>query len=103
MSQVVDVQLKDILLSNSSFGPAEIDIIADRICNDYSQFPQLREITHELEQQTERTPATSVRLGICQFMLGRYEDALVTLGSADGGALAYFYHCLLYTSPSPRD
>jgi len=91
MSQVVDVQLKDILLSNSSFGPAEIDIIADRICNDYSQFPQLREITQELELQTERTPATSVRLGICQFMLGRYEDALATLGSADGGALAYFY------------
>ena len=91
MSQVVDVQLKDILLSNSSFGPAEIDIIADRICNDYSQFPQLREITQELEEQTERTPATSVRLGICQFLLGRYTDALATLSNADGGALAYFY------------
>lgn len=91
MSQVIDVQLKDILLSNSSFGPKEIDIIADRICNDYSQYPQLREITQELEEQTERTPATSVRLGICQYLLGRYEDAIETLSSADGGALAYFY------------
>lgn len=91
MSQVVDVQLKDILLSNSSFGPAEIEVIADRICNDYSQFPQLREITQELEQQTERTPATSVRLGICQFLLGRYHDSIETLSNADGGALAYFY------------
>ena len=93
MAQMPEVQpqLKDVLLSNSSFGPAEIKFVAERICNDFSQFPQLREVTQELEGQMSRTPASSVRLGVCQYMLGRYSDAIQTLENADGGALAQFY------------
>ena len=45
MTQVPELELKDILLSNSSFGPNEIAIISNRICNDYSQFPNLRDVT----------------------------------------------------------
>ena len=91
MSQAPEVELKDLLLSNSSFGPSEIQFISGRISNDFSQFPALREVTQQLESQIDRTPATNVRLGICQFLLGRYEEAIATLGNADGGALAYFY------------
>ncbi len=93
MAQMPEVQpqLKDVLLSNSSFGPAEIKFVAERICNDFSQFPQLKEVTQELENQPARTPASSVRLGVCQYMLGRYSDAVNTLENADGGALAQFY------------
>ena len=91
MSQAPEVELKDLLLSNSSFGPSEIQFIAGKISNDFSQFPALKEVTQLLESQMDRTPATNVRLGICQFMLGRYDDAIATLGNADGGALAYFY------------
>ncbi len=93
MAQMPEVQpqLKDVLLSNSSFGPNEIKFVAERICNDFSQFPQLKEVTRELESQPARTPASSVRLGVCQFMLGRYSDAIRTLENADGGALAQFY------------
>ena len=91
MSQAPEVELKDLLLSNSSFGPSEIQFISGRISNDFSQFPALKEVTQQLESQIDRTPATNVRLGICQFLLGRYEDAINTLGNADGGALAYFY------------
>lgn len=91
MTQVPEVELKDILLSNSSFGPNEIALISNRICNDYSQFPNLKEVTTLLEGQTERTPAASVRLGVCQYMVGSYEEAIDTLGNADGGALAYYY------------
>ena len=93
MAQMPEVQpqLKDVLLSNSSFGPNEIKFVAERICNDFSQFPQLKEVTQELESQTARSPASSVRLGVCQFMLGRYTDAIRTLENADGGALAQFY------------
>jgi DNA-directed RNA polymerase subunit alpha len=93
MAQMPEVQpqLKDVLLSNSSFGPTEIKFVAERICNDYSQFPQLKEVTQELESQMERSPASSVRLGVCQYMLGRYSDAISTLENADGGALAKFY------------
>jgi DNA-directed RNA polymerase subunit alpha len=79
------------LLSNSSFGPNEISVISNRICNDYSQYPNLKDVTAVLESQHERTPATSVRLGVCQYMIGNYEAAIATLENADGGALAYFY------------
>ena len=91
MSQVPELELKDILLSNSSFGPSEIDFVANRISNDYTQFPILRDVTQQLESQMDRTPATNVRLGVCQYLLGNYADSLGTLGAADGGALAYFY------------
>ncbi len=93
MAQMPEVQpqLKDVLLSNSSFGPKEIQFVAERICNDYSQFPQLKEVTQELEGQMNRTPASSVRLGVCRYLLGRYSDAIETLENADGGALAHFY------------
>ncbi|MFK7769314.1 MAG: DNA-directed RNA polymerase subunit alpha C-terminal domain-containing protein [Mariniblastus sp.] len=96
MTQVPEIELKDILLSNSSFGPNEIDVISSRVCNDYSQFPNLKEVTDVLEGQHERTPATSVRLGVCQYMIGNYETAIATLQNADGGALAYFYQGKAY-------
>ena len=91
MNPVPELELKDILLSNSSFGPNEIDFIANRISNDYTQFPILRDITQQLESQMDRTPATNVRLGVCQYLLGKYQHAIDTLTNADGGALAYFY------------
>ncbi|MFT5301757.1 MAG: DNA-directed RNA polymerase subunit alpha [Mariniblastus sp.] len=91
MAQVPEIELKDILLSNSSFGPNEISVILTKVSNDYSQYPNLKEVTGVLESQTERTPATSVRLGVCQYMIGNYESAIETLANSDGGALAYFY------------
>ena len=91
MAQGIDLELKDIVLSNSSFGPNEIDYVSRRISDDFTQFPILRDLTNELEDQTMRTPATSVRLGVCQFLLGRYDSAVETLQNADGGALALFY------------
>ena len=48
-------------------------------------------MTYELEGMEERTPATSVRLGICHYLMGRYSSAIKTLENADGGALAYYY------------
>ena len=91
MAQVPELELKDILLSNSSFGPNEINVILTKVCNDYSQFPNLKDVTGVLESQTERSPAASVRLGVCQYIIGNYESAIVTLENSDGGALACFY------------
>lgn len=91
MTQIPEVELKDILLSNSSFGPSEIGVIKQRVSNDFSQFPNLRDVTAQLESQMDRSPATSVRLGVCQYMIGNYEAAIATLENADGGALAHFY------------
>ncbi len=91
MSQTHELDLKDILLSNSSFGPSEIEFVAGRISHDFSQFPVLRDVTQQLESQSDRTPATNVRLGVCQYLLGHYQTSIQTLEHADGGALAHFY------------
>lgn len=96
MSQGVDVELKDILLSNSSFGPNEIKFVQQRICSDYAQFPVLKDIARQLSEQPDRSPATNVRLGVCQYLIGDYRGAIETLQNADSGALAYFYQGRAY-------
>ena len=88
----METELKDIVLSNtSSFGPDLIKTVTNRISDDYSQFTQLKELTSELERKEDRTPAESVRLGVCQYLLGTYSSSIETLSNADGGALAQFY------------
>ncbi|MEM6655524.1 MAG: DNA-directed RNA polymerase subunit alpha C-terminal domain-containing protein, partial [Planctomycetota bacterium] len=51
----------------------------------------LRDAVQELESQDGRTPATAARLGVCQYLLGRYSDAIAMLSNSDGGALTHFY------------
>jgi len=91
MALVPEIELKEMLLSNSSFGPNEIKYIANRISNDYSQFPSLREAADLMANQTDRSPAASVRLGVVQYLMGNYSSAIRTLENSDSGALAYFY------------
>ena len=99
MMHGLETELKDLVLSNTSFGPEEIRSIVNRVSDDYSQFSELKELVGELERQESRTPATSVRLGVCLFLLGRYSSAIEVLNNADGGALSQFYlgeaHCSL--------
>ncbi len=91
MNPGIEIELRDIVLSNASFGPDEIRTITRRISDEFSQYTQLRETTQELAGHDNRSPATSVRLGVCQFLLGNYSESLNTLANADGGALAQFY------------
>jgi DNA-directed RNA polymerase subunit alpha len=91
MATGLTVDLKEIVLSNNSFGPREIDTIVRAISEDYGQFAILRDAVAELDSREERTPATSVRLGVCLYMMGRYSRAADILGSADGGAVALYY------------
>ncbi|HCK42113.1 MAG TPA: RNA polymerase subunit alpha domain protein, partial [Planctomycetaceae bacterium] len=91
MSQVVEVDLRQIVLTNSTFGPNEIHQIVNSISTEYSNFRSLRDAVGEMQQQAERTPAASARLGVCQYLLGRYSDSVQTLTNADGGALTHFY------------
>ncbi len=83
--------VKDIALSNSSFGPQEIRTITGAIAEDYSQHAVLRDAVAELSSREGQTPASTVRLGVCQYILGRYDEAADTLANADGGAVAHFY------------
>src|SRR5688500_15399032 len=91
MTPTAEVDIRDIVVSNNSFGPREIAQLTQSIADDYQQFGVLRDAVSELENREDRTPAAAVRLGVCQFMLGRYRQAIETLKSADGGALAHFY------------
>lgn len=91
MSPVAEFDLRQTVISNSTFGPNEIKQIAQAISSDYNNFRTLRDATNELAQQTARTPAASARLGVCQYLIGRYGDAIQTLTNADGGALTHFY------------
>lgn len=89
--ELVEVDLRQIVISNSTFGPQEICQIVRAISADYDNFRLLRDAVGEMEQQPERIPAASARLGVCQYLLGRYQNAIETLQNADGGALTHFY------------
>ncbi|MCA9102886.1 MAG: tetratricopeptide repeat protein, partial [Planctomycetales bacterium] len=51
-----------------------------------------------LEDRDDRSPADNVRLGVCLYLLGRYNGAIEVLRSADGGALAHYYIARCYES-----
>lgn len=91
MITTAQVDFKDIVLSNSTFGPREIDQISQAIAADNTQFGVLRDAVAELDSREESTPASAVRLGVCLFLLGRYARAAEVLAKADGGALAHYY------------
>ena len=91
MNQAVAVNIKQIVLTNGTFGPQEIQQIADALSEDSGNHRVLREGVNELESSEDRSPAAAVRLGVSQYLLGRYSLALETLKGGDGGALAHFY------------
>lgn len=91
MSEIQIVDLREIFLSNSSFGPREIDEIRNEISNNYAQFAVLKEVVQELSEMTDRSPASSVKLGVGLYLLGDYRKCVEALTNADGGAVANFY------------
>ncbi len=91
MSQITDFDIKQLVVSNSSFGPQEILRLTEAISEDYGNYSTLRDGVSELEAQAERSPASEVRLGVCYYLLGRHSRAIEALKSGDGGALTHFY------------
>lgn len=91
MSEVLELDIKQLVVSNSTFGPQEIERLTDAIAEDYSNYGLLRDAVGELSDQPERSPASEVRLGVCSYLLGRYSRAIEALKTGDGGALTHFY------------
>lgn len=91
MAQGLETDLKELLLSNRSFGPTTISQLVQAMAEGVTNYRILREAVQELEHGTDLTPATKTRLGVGYFLLGRYERAIETLRSGDGGAVALFY------------
>ncbi|HVX63068.1 MAG TPA: DNA-directed RNA polymerase subunit alpha C-terminal domain-containing protein [Pirellulales bacterium] len=91
MAQGLQVDLKQLVTSNSTFGPDEVRQLVDALSADFANYRVLREAVQELEAKESPTPASNVRLGLCYYLLGRYRLAIDALSTADGGALAQFY------------
>ncbi len=91
MVQGLEADLKQIVLTSGPFGPQEIKKLEQAIAEDFSQFRALRDAVGELEDGGDQSPAAAVRLGVCYYLLGRYQVAAETLKSGDGGALSNFY------------
>ena len=91
MTEASVLDVHEMVVSNQSFGPAEIGQICKTISEDYSQLGVLKDAVNELAQLPDRSPAQAVRLGVSQYLLGNFRDSQETLSHADGGALALFY------------
>ena len=91
MTQTVAPNVKQLVLTQGTFGPHEISQISESLSEDVQNHRALREAVNEMEAGEDRSPAAAVRLGVCQYLLGRYNQAFDTLKTGDGGALAHFY------------
>src|SRR5262249_47807488 len=85
------VDIKDLVLADNAFGPAEVKTITTAIAGDYAQYRVLREAVQQLELRENLGPAGHVRLGVCYYLMGRYTLATNTLERGDGGALNLYY------------
>jgi len=84
------VDIREIV-GQPSFGPTEVETIRRSIADNHLQFIALRDAVLELEQDEEMSPATRTKLGVLQYLIGKFKLATSTLSAADGGAMALFY------------
>ena len=97
------IDIRDLITGTGPFGPTEIRDLAGILGTTPAAHGVLKAAVRELESQTERSPAASLKLGVCQHLLGRVRDALATLKAADGGALALYYQGLGHKSQNAHD
>jgi DNA-directed RNA polymerase subunit alpha len=103
MVQSVEFDLRQAVLVNGPFGPAEVRQMQAAISRDQANYQVLRDAVNELQAKEEQTPASMVRLGVCLYLLGRYYRALEVLKQGDGGALAQFYLAKSYFARQQYD
>ncbi|MCU0707921.1 MAG: tetratricopeptide repeat protein [Pirellula sp.] len=85
------IDIREIVLSNQTFGPQDIERITRAIEEDLTQVALLRDAVNELQQSGNPSPATMTRMGVCQYLLGKFSEAEATLRQGDGGALAQYF------------
>jgi DNA-directed RNA polymerase subunit alpha len=103
MPTVAPVDVRDLIAGNGPFGPAEIRALLEALGGNPAAHRDLRAAVKDLESQSDRSPAASVKLGVCQHLLGRAREALDTLRAGDGGALALFYQGLAHAAAESHD
>ncbi|NDC52976.1 MAG: RNA polymerase subunit alpha domain protein [Planctomycetia bacterium] len=97
------VDVRDLVTGTGPFGPREIRGLLEALGTDQAAHRDLRGAVQELEAAGDRSPAAAVRLGVSQHLLGRSRDALETLKSGDGGALALYYQGLAHAALAAVD
>jgi DNA-directed RNA polymerase subunit alpha len=95
--------VRDLLLGTGPFGPTEVRRLIEALGRSATAHRDLRGAVKELEGHADRSPAASVKLGICQRLLGRAREALETLRTGDGGALALFHQGLAHAELGAGD
>ena len=70
MVTTVEFDVKQAILVNGPFGPAEVKQIREAITRDHANFQRLRDAVNELQSKEEQTPASMVRLGVALLSLG---------------------------------
>jgi DNA-directed RNA polymerase subunit alpha len=85
------IDIREIVLSNQTFGPQDIERVTRAIEEDLTQVALLRDAVQELHQSSNLSPATMTRMGVSQYLLGKFREAELTLRQGDGGALAQYY------------
>lgn len=85
------IDIREIVLANQTFGPQDIERVTRVIEEDLTQVALLRDAVNELQQSSNLSPATMTRLGVSQYLLGKFREAEATLRQGDGGALAQYY------------
>jgi DNA-directed RNA polymerase subunit alpha len=103
MVSTARLDIRDLITGSGPFGPAEVRAVVDMLGSDAAAHRDLRSAVHDLESVSDRSPAASVKLGVCQRLLGKARDALETLKSADGGALALFHQALAHVAEGGHD
>lgn len=91
MVQMAIVDIREIVLSNQTFGPQDIERLVRAVEEDLTQAALLRDAVLELQQSPSPSPATLTRLGVCLYLVGKFTEAESTLKQGDGGALAQYY------------
>ena len=89
VSDTIDVT--DMITGTGPFGPSELRHLSEALASGGEVFRSLKFAVRDLESTSDRSPASTVRLGVGQYLLGRFSDAISTLKSADGSAMALYY------------
>lgn len=90
------LDIRDLITGSGPFGPSEVRAVVEALGADAAAHRDLRAAVRDLEAASDRSPAASVKLGVCQRLLGKAREALETLKAADGGALALFHQGLAH-------
>ena len=84
------IDVRELIIGSGPFGPNEVRAIADSLGTTPDTHRELRLTVQELQQVGDLSPAASVRLGVGLYLLGRSSEAVTSLKSGDGSALALF-------------